>query len=352
MEVVLEGDSPAALTAGILLLSRARSFGLVQLKVNIVGDPADITPVPGPAVLHSTVLASCGVGRELGQGPLVVVPGPATEPLLVCLAADGLGGWFEVDTCGGGVHPATQAFVRLCRDRRPRARQLGRSLRDFMGSLGLPSEPALLDFLFGAPAPELSRVALTLRAGRAITGDTGLPVHQWLAGDRYEVPDALPRGVGGQAVLDGDLEPLLSRLTLRARDRVEDALSTLRVLAEDDGGRDLALVGSLGEVLSSVVVLPPHSMLPPPDAASDAVATGLGRALGATRGEHDASQALVEVFRFLGGRFVEDEPHPLRLGTGPAPETRAEIWRWFVEGVQRASDRTEEIWREVMDRPS
>ena len=352
MDVVLEGDSPAALTAGILLLSRARSFGLVQLSVSIVGDPAAITPVEGPAVLHSTVLASCGVGRELGQGPLVVVPGPATEPLLVSLAPDGRGGWFDVDTCGGGLHPATQAFVRLCRDRRPRARALGRGLRDLMAALGVPPEPALLDFLFAAPVPVLSRVALTLRAGRAITGDVGLPVHHWLARDRFELPDELPSGVTGRQVLEADLEPLLARLTLSARDRVEDALATLRQLADDDGDRDVALVGALGEVLSAVVALPPNSMLPPPNAAADAVATGLGRALGATRGEHDASQSLVQIFRFLGGRFVEDDPHPLRLGTGPAPEGRAATWRWFVDGVARASDRTEEIWREVMDRPS
>ena len=74
MTVSLKGNSPAALTAGILLLSRARSFGQ-RLDVAILGDPHDITPVVGPALVHSPVLASCGVGRELGAGALVIVPG-------------------------------------------------------------------------------------------------------------------------------------------------------------------------------------------------------------------------------------------------------------------------------------
>ena len=129
MQVELRGASPAAHTAGILLLSRARSMGIPGLQVAIVGDGTDIASVKGPAILHSNVLASCGVGRELGMGPLVVVPGPADAPLLACLSREGQGPWFALDSGGTGVHPATQAFVRLCRDPRPRARQVSRVLR-------------------------------------------------------------------------------------------------------------------------------------------------------------------------------------------------------------------------------
>ena len=123
MNVSLKGSSPATMVAGILLLSRARSFGQ-RVRVEIVGDPGDIGVVEGPAILHSAPLASCGVGRDYGSGALVVVPGPATAPLAVSLTADGRSEWFQVDRAGEGVHPATRAFVRYRKDQRPAARKM------------------------------------------------------------------------------------------------------------------------------------------------------------------------------------------------------------------------------------
>lgn len=356
MDVVLHGDSPLALTAGILLLSRARSFGMVHLKVRIEGAPEDITSVRGPAAVHSNVLASCGVGRDLGQGPLVVVPGPPGEPLLLSLSREGLGPWMALDTTGVGAHPATAAFVRLCRDPRPRARQLGKQLRRFLADVGIPAEPALLDFLFAAPLPPLNRIALTLRAGRTITGDAGTPIHSWLSADMDDLPDPLSADTPGEVVIEryksGELERLLARTTVRGRDRIEDWIDGMVALTGVDEGRDLDLVGALAELGSHIALLPPNGMLPPPAAAADAVAVGLGRALGAHRGEHDASRSLVEVFQFLGGRFTQGEVHPIRLGVSEPPEDRLGRWRWFVAGVDQAATRAEHLWREVMDQPS
>ena len=79
MEVVLEGSSPGATTAAILRASRARQLGY-PLKVDIAGDPDEITPVYG-LVVHAPVLASCGVGRRLGHGGTVAIPGPDDSPL-------------------------------------------------------------------------------------------------------------------------------------------------------------------------------------------------------------------------------------------------------------------------------
>ena len=70
-----------------------------------------VTSVCGPAILHSPVLASCGVGRELGQGALVVVPGPATDSLLVSTSPGGCGAWLAPASTGGGLHPAARAFL-------------------------------------------------------------------------------------------------------------------------------------------------------------------------------------------------------------------------------------------------
>ena len=174
-KVVLAGNSPATLTAGILLLSRSRSFG-IPFSVSIVGSPSEISSVEGPAVVHSHVLASCGVGRDLGQGPLVVVPGPPTEPVLMSLQEHGKGDWFEVDSSGDGGHPATKAFVKLVRDNRASARHAAALLRRLCRWAGVPPEPALLDLLFGAPAPPLTRLGLAMRAGQALTGESGQPI--------------------------------------------------------------------------------------------------------------------------------------------------------------------------------
>ena len=247
--------------------------------------------------------------------------------------------------------------MRFCRDKRPVARRQSRKLRDLMRALGLPAEPALLDFLFSAPEPPLTRIALGLRAGRAITGETGLALNRYMsmvAPD--ELPDPLAYHTDGAAVLrswhDGELEPLLSRLRVGARDSVETWLEGMGALSADDEGRDLSLVGELAELVSHLAVLPPNAMLPPPNAAADAVAVGLGRALGATRGEHDAARALVDVYTLVGGTFVPSAPHAIRLPAEPTPETRVERWQWFASGVSEAAKHADELWRHVMDLPS
>lgn len=351
MEISLKGTSPAALVAGILLLSRARSFGIPGVRVQIVGDPDTITPVLGPAILHSNVLASCGVGREDGHGPLVIVPGAANLPLLASLSREGLGPWFQLDTQGGGCHPATQAFVRLARDRRPAARTRSRQLRRALATLGIPPEPALLDLLFDAPAPALTRLALALRAGRSMEGDSSQSWQRWGAHCQGTPPDPidLPGGMVLERFAAGDLEPWLARLSLGARDRVEDWLVGMSELAEADGGRDHELVGALAQVVSQALLLPQGAMLPPPSGAEDLIATGLVRALGATRGEPDANQALLQVFRFLGGRFVEHAAYPVDLGANPEPQDRLSRWKWFVDSVQQAATLADSLWAGLMD---
>lgn len=351
MELELKGNSPAALVAGILLLSRARSFGIPGVRVRIVGDRETITPVLGPAIFHSNVLASCGVGREDGQGPLVILPGPPDLPLLACLSREGLGPWFELDTQGGGLHPATQAFVRLARDARPAARARSKQLRVALAELGIPAEPALLDLLFDAPAPVLTRLAITLRAGRAITGKPGHPWHRILGPTEHRLPD--PLDLGGEELLErfaaGRLEPWLGRLSLQHRDAVDDWLMGMALLSDQDEGRDMELIAALGELMSHVLVLPKNAMLPPPSGAEDLVATGLVRALGATRGQPDANQSLLEVFQFLGGTFVDHAAHPIDVGSPAAPEDRLGRWKWFVDGVSRASELADDLWRSLMD---
>ncbi len=335
MNVALKGSSPATMVAGILLLSRARSFGQ-RVKVEIVGNPGDIGVVEGPAILHSAPLASCGVGREYGSGALVVVPGPAGTPLAVSLTPDGRGDWFLVDRSGEGVHPATRAFVRYRRDPRSAVRHQVRAFLHAADVLGFAAEPAILDVLFGAPVPPLTRIALALRAGRALTGERGAPVTAYLRGDFDE--DATV-----------SLATTLARLTPAVREEAEIFVRLAEETATADGDR--AWVDALTELAAHLSLLPPQSMLPPLTPAADAVAYGLGRALGATQGNAQAQAGLLETYRFLGGKFTDSATYPVELPSDMPPDDRLGRWAWFCSHVSVAAEQADKLWRNLVDPP-
>jgi len=354
MEVALQGSSAATVTAGILLLSRSRRLGQ-RIEVQVVGDPSDIAEVKGPAIVHSPVLAGCGVGRELGSGPLVIVPGPATDSLAISLEDGGADHWFLVDRAGGGSHPATQAFVRLCRDRQTDARTLGRQLRGALSALGCTPEPALLDLLFGSPVSPLERLSLGLRAGRAMTGSQGAPLTRILGGHAEDMPDPLPTECTEaqlqEAISNGHLEALLDRLAIGVRDSVDDWMAGMGALETESRSKVTPLLCALAEVGSHLITLPRSGMLPPLNSAMDSVAVGLGSALGATRGEMDANATLTEMFCFLGGRFVPEAGYPIQV-PGDAPTSdRLERWKWLCQSVSTAAETAETLWRQVVDPP-
>jgi len=352
MAVALRGSSASAVTAGILLLSRSRRLGQ-RIDVEVVGDPREAAQVLGPGIVYSPVLAGCGVGRELGHGPLVIVPGPAIDPLATSLEDGGQDGWFLLDRAGEGRHPSTQAFVRLCQAKTAEARTLGRLLRGGLHALGCTSEPALLDILFSSPVPPLERFSVGLRAGRAMTGSTGAPLTRMLGRQGEGMPDPFASPVDAQALKqateDGRLAALIDRLALGVRDSVEDWFGGMAALP--DAAAYTPLLCGLAEVGSHLVTLPQTGMLPPLDAAKDAVAVGLGAALGATRGEMDANRALVEMFQFLGGRFVPEASFPIDVDGEPPPEGRLERWAWICQSVQSAANSSETLWRQVVDPP-
>ncbi|MDP2313924.1 MAG: hypothetical protein Q8P41_13540 [Pseudomonadota bacterium] len=335
MNIALKGTSPATMVAGILVLSRARSFGQ-RVKVEIVGDPGDIGIVEGPAILHSAPLASCGVGREYGSGALVVVPGPARSPLAVSLTADGRSDWFYVDRSGEGVHPATKAFVRYRRDPRSAVRAQVRVFLHAADVLGFAPEPAVLDLLFGAPVPPLTRIALALRAGRALSGERGAPVTAYLGNEFDE-----EAGVS--------LASTLSRLAPALRVEVEAFVRAAEEIATADGDR--AWVDGLSELGAHLSLLPPQSMLPPLSPAADAVAFGLGRALGATQGNAQAQAGLLETYRFLGGKFTDSAPWPVELPSDPPPADGLGRWSWFCSHVSVAAEQADRLWRNLVDPP-
>ncbi len=335
MNVCLRGSSPATMVAGILLLSRARTFGQ-RIRVEILGNPGDIGVISGPAVLHSAALASCGVGRELGSGALVVVAGPREAPLAMSLSVDGRGAWFEVARSGPGEHPATRALLALGEGVDPSSQALAARVAGGFARLGMPMEPALFDLLFGAPAAPLVRVAVALRAGRTLSGQRGEPI-----------TSALVAPLGNDD-LDLDANATVARLHPTVRATLVELLAHAATL-RDRGSPALAL--ALDELLGHFGLLPPGGMLPPLDPSTDAVAVGLARALGASEGEGQAQLPLFETFRFLGGTFVSDAEWVVDLPADPPPTERLARWRWFSTQVGEAAARVDRIWRDLVDPP-
>ncbi len=331
-----------------MLLTRARQLGY-RLEVSVVGDPDDIVPIPGPAVCYAPVLASCGVGREAGSGATVVVPGPPGAPVMVTVHPHGVSGWFFVDRSGNGHHPATQAFVRLSRDPRPQARELGRELRRAMDALGLSTDPAVLDVLFGADVPALTRLAVGLRAGRAMSGGRGEPITRFMRGmvDEDPLPSTPPADYR-ERLLTNELDWILDGFSTAVTDRGAHVVKIARELAMEDGGRDLILMYHLAELASQLVQLPPRSILPPLGAAEDSVATALGSALRA-QGAGDANKQLVQMFQFLGGRYLAAAPHSYPVCNAKAPADHIGRWQWFAGQVRQGRKRADALWTDIFD---
>lgn len=354
MDVTLSGSSPSTMTAGIMLLTQARQLGF-PLHVAIVGDERDLTPVRGPAMMYAPVLASCGVGREMGSGATVILPGPPGAPLLATVSPHGVGGWFLIDRSGNGAHAATQAFARLSRDPRLPARRQARAMLDVMETLGMAPDPAVLDVLFGAPSPPLLRLALALRAGRALAGGRGESITRWLTGSVEDARDpldpSLPAAELPAVIERGDLRWILDRLSPAIRDRVEGWVDTALTLAREDDGRDLALLHALIDVAGHLAQLPVHSILPPLGAAEDAVAVALRAGLTA-EGDGDANLQLAQVYRFLGGRFVREAADAMVVSTTPAPEGGQPIalWQWFSAEARIGRKQADALWERIFPR--
>ena len=354
MDIVLTGSIPAATTAAILLLTRARQLGLL-LQVHVLSDEQDWVPVEGPALLYAPPMAGCGVGRELGVGGTVIVPGPPGSPLLMSATPHGVDGWFEVDRSGRGTHPATAAWVRLSRDPRVPARKLSKSIRRALDLLGMSPEPAVLDVLFGADAPPLTRIALALRAGRAMSGKRGHSLTRFVSPD-FVTEDPLPTDLSHEdfeaLARNGGLKWILDGLSPAIRDEAEEWMQTALMLAREDEGRDLALLQALAELTSHLVQLPLHSILPPLGAAEDSVAVGLQTALSAEE-DGDALRQLMQVFRFLGGNYVQEAEYQSFevCPMAPVPSDHIGRWTWFCTAVRLGRRRAEEIWPDLMDPP-
>ena len=104
MPIVLKGSWPACLSTGILLRSKARSFGQ-PLQGSIVEAPQ--VEVLGPALLHDPLLVGLGLPASVEDPNMVVLPGKADANLLMLTDYEQ---WALIDRSGQGRAAGREAL--------------------------------------------------------------------------------------------------------------------------------------------------------------------------------------------------------------------------------------------------
>jgi hypothetical protein len=208
----------------------------------------------------------------------------------------------------------------------------------------------VLELLFATPAPPLMRLAIALWAGRAMSGGRGAAITHYLA----DYPEALPDPLSAEdcavgrihdTLRDNAFQELVDRLRLNVRDPIE---SWTRQLAAAGPTYD-DLLGNLMVVLSHLTALPPQGILAPLQPSMDAVAVGVGPAIGATSGCINAMESLCNIFRFLGGRFTSHAKYAIEIPGAAPPVDRLERWAWLCQSAKGAAEQADTLWRHVVD---
>jgi hypothetical protein len=244
----------------------------------------------------------------------------------------------------------------MSRDPRVEVKKLAKQARITFQTLGILPQTGLLDFLFQAPVPALTRIALTLRAGRSINTGVSQPITQFLSGEGIgsvePISDVYTEPAQAAEILrQATTGPFLAGLTPKAKAHVVQWCQLARKAAKEDKGRDGAFVYHMGQLLSHLEQLPAHSILPPLDAALDGVALCLPKALQAI-GNEDANQTLRQMFTFLGGRYVEPCPNMYSVYAVEAPNEPMGRWQWFCQAATVGRTRADELWPLITDPPS
>jgi hypothetical protein len=316
------GSWPATLTAGILLLSKARSFGQ-PLRVSILR-PANEIAIEGPVLLRSNLLVGVGLPTAKGNGNVVLFPGEAKNPLSVRLEHEG---WLRLDRSGAGEMEETKAFVKLSRKRERPLSSLAFQAITGLRKLGVTPEPGIIDILFHRELDPMRRLILFLHFGRYLSGSEGQAIQRYLQLPIEPTQEELRV-----------LKPGLRRELTKWLEEVEVAFEGSRALS--DGVRrfaeDLAESDQLG-------FFPPLSM------EDVSLICTLSEGLSAISKGSNALDFMKDRFTFLGGTIVEKAQNVIAISDVLPPEAHLPSWDWLLSEAEKGSDRTEQIWRQIMD---
>jgi len=309
VSIYFEGSWPASVAAAVLLLTKARRFG-IHLNVSIVQDQRPCKTV-APALFYSPLLVGLGLPHATNDPSMVMLPGKSDSAGLVYLKER----WLRIDRSGFGEREESKAMLSILQSQDKADWSLQQKFFAGCQQLGITLEPALLDLFFALDDLD-DRLDVLLRIGRCIKGSTGKSLQELLGPiDNREI------------LIHKTFQPWYARCP--------NAL-----LSEQIRKIETELLHFNLQMLSSVST---PSML------------GLQRSLvdflGAISARVDPLSYLQKQYQFLGGKFVKTRPSGKRISFPKVqiPNTDIEMLDWLIDETKKGEAAVEDIWRSLSE---
>ena len=300
LAIYFQGSWPACVSAGVLLYTKARRFGM-SLAIHVVDEHVEEQVLP-PSMFHSPLLVALGLPHSQYDSSTVIIPGESDAPGLMKLENQ----WYSIDRSGNGFCAETIALLQILHSQRAEDIRLRQSLLGFFQQLGIRPEPGLFDLFFSMSSLE-DKIAVLLKLGVGQTG--GMSV--------YELFHTV------QQSYDSSVLELWKQRT--ANSILHEVLCSLEIAWKDLN-------------LSNISVYASNEMM--------GIQRGFVEFLGAAGVQKHPLAHMREQYTFLGGKFVSTMGKGLcyRFAETKQP-TQNNFWNWLIEQAQIGADSVEPIWK-------
>ena len=306
MSICLQGSFPACIAAGILLLSKARRFGMT-LSLSIVTDSIPSIS-PDPTLLYSPLLVGLGIPQASADPAMVILSGKSTAFGRVRIADT----WYSIDRSGQGLRPETKELIAILLNNDKSDVEFQQEFFSLLSKLGLCLEPAMIDLFFAMAESDMEEAfRVLLYVSR--TNKRGSSFYALRS--EWQEDDVLSAFFRWEQRTEGMI--LGEKL---ARWKQEFLNMDMRLLSMQITPEISGIQRSMLEFLGSI---------------GDAV---------------DLFRILKERYLFLGGKFVQQEGrgYVYSFPESTPPEESNTCVDWVKNQAEIGSQAVESIWQAVM----
>lgn len=302
--IYIQGSWPACVSAGVLLYTKARRFGM-SLSIHVVDRDLPEIDV-SPTMFYSPLLVALGLPHSRYDSATVIIPGESDAPGEIQIDHQ----WYRIDRSGYGNRAETVALLRLLHSQEEASVPLRQSLLGLLQQLGVRPEPGLFDLFFSMPSLE-EKLAILLKLGRDTSG--GLSVYEVVQMMNQSNPSE-EFEVWKNGAKNTVLYPVLCEL-----EKEWNALE-----------------------LSNISVYASNEMM--------GLQRGFIEFLGATGNKKNPLRHMRDRYQFLGGKFVTAMGKGLcyRFPDSNVPAQES-FWTWLQEQVQLGADAVDMIWKKYTE---